>query len=971
MLLKSSIFKKIYLFSLLANLLISLPAVGQNNKTDSLKEVISQNSKDINHLEALIDLSYYYLRRNLDSALYYATSGTKLAKALDNERGIGIALTYQAIANMDLGKVDIAEKLIVEAIKVLENSPKKWDNSLAMSYSILGHLENNKENIDKAFEYYLKAAKLCENSTSSLAKSNIGVHYNNIAILFRNKNEHEKGLKYTREGLKSIQSGKQPLIESALLSSVGRFFGELHELDSALLYFNKALVLKEQVNDKIGKISLLSSIGHLHKSKKEYQKAEALFLEGLALAEATNYQTGIVLYHSNFASLYIASQQYDKAIFYAQKMVDAYENKNIGVDMSIENFYFYLAESYAAIGQFDEAYFYQKKYTTRQDTIAQQKQIERLDELEAKYQLEKKEQEKAAQAKLLKQQGMLLVIGGIFMIVITLVALFLYRLLHQRRVLMQSLQQKNEELKQLDKAKNRFFSNVSHELKTPLTLIISPLKQLLKSKKLDSDTAFLIKSAEKNSTQLFELTNQILELTRFEIQKEVTKNTTFDLAELAKTTCASFESLAANQHINFSYNYHGQTPLIIISDEYKIKTILKNLISNALKYTKPYGRIDVKIIEQAGTIQIAVEDNGQGIRAEDLPYIFDRFYQSKYEETLVKGGTGIGLAICREYAEALNGTIEVNSEWQKGSLFTLTFPKNMVNMSAKTNAIVPTATFNQTYYSSDTFQEHLSTILIVEDNLDMQAYIEFILKQHYNIIKTPHGKAALQVLNEMGTRIDLVISDLMMPVMDGYELMENIKKQPKLANIPTIMLTALNAMDNKIKALKIGINDYIAKPFEAEELLLRIEHLLQFKEERKNAIVSAIENVALEVKIEEEEEEIDIASSSFSETENQWLEELESICLKKIDHTSLTVKELAQDMAMSYTKFWRKLQELLGMSPSQYLQEIRFREARKYIEAQRYSTIKQVAYAVGFKDERNFSRNFKKRFGKYPSEYLE
>ena len=263
--------------------------------------------------------------------------------------------------------------------------------------------------------------------------------------------------------------------------------------------------------------------------------------------------------------------------------------------------------------------------------------------------------------------------------------------------------------------------------------------------------------------------------------------------------------------------------------------------------------------------------------------------------------------------------------------------------------------------SSSIIDANQPTILLAEDNPDMRTYLTSMLQSQYNILTAPHGKAALEVLNENATVINLVISDLMMPIMDGYGLIEAIKQDQQFQNLPTIMLTALSTFDNRIKALQIGINDYISKPFEMEELLLRIEYLLQFQQER-NAISG--------------DSSLDQQSTKkikplLSREDEKWLEELEKLCMNRLDDVNLTVAKLALELAVSHTKLWRKLQQLRGMSPAQYLQEIRFREARKYIEERRYSTVKQVAYAVGFKDERHFSRKFKKRFGKYPSTFLD
>ncbi|NJN78034.1 MAG: response regulator [Saprospiraceae bacterium] len=458
------------------------------------------------------------------------------------------------------------------------------------------------------------------------------------------------------------------------------------------------------------------------------------------------------------------------------------------------------------------------------------------------------------------------------------------------------------------------------------------------------------------------MTTQVLELTKFEANKGSYNPINFNLFQSLKKLHADFETTAQSRQIDFQLEYSGDEDLVVYWDFFKFSTIVKNLISNALKFTSEQCKIviDAKIEDKKLTLQ--VKDNGQGISANDLPHIFGRYYQAKNSVTIQEGGTGIGLAICKEYAKALNGTISVQSQQGHGSVFTLVLP--IVENATANISMLPTASniATETTIStspSTTEKANLPQVLLVEDNLSMQEYIHYILKENYQVHIVPHGKAALNFLSK-NKAIQLIISDLMMPEMNGYELIEALKSNSQYATIPTIMLTALSDTKDKLKALRIGIDDYLTKPFNDEELMARIDNLLDNYEQKT-------EFVALEKSIDNQSNRI---SETLSE-DQQWLQELEEIILKKIGHTNYSVDDLAHDMAMSRVPFYQKLKSLTGLTPKKYIDELRFQKAREILENQELHTIQAVALRVGLKDQKHFARNFKKRFGKYPSEYLE
>ena len=568
------------------------------------------------------------------------------------------------------------------------------------------------------------------------------------------------------------------------------------------------------------------------------------------------------------------------------------------------------------------------------------------------------------------------------------------RLIQQRNLLEKQVEERTktiskqaEELRQLDKVKSRFFANVSHELRTPLTLMLAPISSLLKGKEDKNRQQQLLKLAQNNGRHLLKLINEILDLTKLESGKLELKETGVLLHPFLTRLVSSFESYAQQKKIDFRFYFKFDKELYVFLDMDKFEIIVNNLLSNAFKFTPPEGKIEVHVSEDSN-IQITIKDSGQGIHSNDLPYIFDRFYQSKQPDAPTQGGTGIGLALCREYVSLFNGKIWAQSELGNGSSFFVEIPKRLSvvnypvsieNHEIESNfeaqsinndfQVIEKNTQNNTPELATDTQED-TTILIVEDNQNLRKYLTSILEKKYLIQTAENGKEALQILNEYAEihhspfiTHHLIISDVMMPIMDGFTFLNHVKSNEKLRHIPMIMLTARAEKEDKLRALRIGVDDYILKPFEEDELLVRIENLLKNSEERRQFF---------ETEMKENQfgkESINIATT-ISQEDQLWLEKLEQTVKKQIGNFDFTTEGLAFDMAISRRQLNRRIKKLTGLSTGEYVREVRLQEARRLLENRKYSTVKSVAYSVGLKSLDYFSKQFKERFGVNPSKYL-
>jgi signal transduction histidine kinase/DNA-binding response OmpR family regulator len=672
------------------------------------------------------------------------------------------------------------------------------------------------------------------------------------------------------------------------------------------------------------------------------------------------------------------------------------------------------------MGQTDSAWYYMNKGHKMELDWVTNNENYKIIEVEARYNDEKRITQITKQT---QQRNGLLAIG---LLILLFAAALSYYYLKLRKA--NDITQKQEaQLRMLDAAKSRFFANVSHELRTPLTLILGPLSTLLKNESLNNMGLRQAQLAQSNAQNLLKLVNEILDLSKLESGKMQLQETTVRFQPFISRLVSAFESHAEYLGIHFRMEYKAAERLRLDLDAEKMTQIVNNLLSNALKFTPRNGSVSVKIEDLSNVIRLTVSDTGRGIHPNDLPKVFERFYQTNQVDAAVEGGTGIGLALCRELAAVMEGRIWVKSVLGKGSQFYVEFPKKEVlgigndelgrmNDEYTEGGVLAAATdatglvLNTRDESSPNLitqsQNHKitqplnhSTILIVEDNLDLRAYIADILRgSNYAVLETENGLQALDLLQELQTKNQLpqlILSDIMMPVMDGFQLLKVLKDRPYFQQIPVVMLTARADIRDKLTALRIGVDDYLLKPFDEEELLTRIHNLLknsqlrqQFQLELANEVVSNSAsgsgnfesspnlNAALSPKVatqngQNTEGVLDTTQNPILDTENaEWLEGLEKKVLALIGDSNLNVDRLADDLFTSRNSFYKKVKALTGMTPNEYVQAIRYNQARQLLEMRRSASVKETAFAVGVRDVKYFSEQFRKRFGKLPSDYL-
>ena len=516
-------------------------------------------------------------------------------------------------------------------------------------------------------------------------------------------------------------------------------------------------------------------------------------------------------------------------------------------------------------------------------------------------------------------------------------------------------QAKNQQAaqKQMEEMKYRFFTNISHELRTPLTLIIAPLEYLLK-KEENPDTRKQLKTIDRNAHNLLSLVNQLLDFRRIEMKGETLALETFNLKDMLSRIYESFLPMSEEKNIRFDFHCHPET-FLVTADSPKIEKVVNNLLSNAFKFTPQGGHVTLKAYPEPSDGRemavIQVEDDGIGIPTEEQTHIFERFHQASSHKG--NTGSGIGLNVAKEYVQMHHGKIDVSSGSGKGSRFTVRIP--IGNISHVASPLLPAAPQQEHPVDNPTLPVDYTVrpkILLVEDNNDFRHYIQEELRRHFVVFEASDGEEGEAVALQQ--KPDIIITDLMMPKMDGIELCKRIKHNIDVSHIPIILLTASASVENEERGYKEGADAYMTKPFKWEILTARIHNLLAQRRQQQNEFKQNAEAEAKDVTISPADEDFLNKALRFVE--------------KNMDNSEYSVDELSDDMAMSRATLFRKMRSVIGMSPTDFIRNTRLKRAAQLITEGRLS-VTEIAYSVGYSSPGHFTKSFKKEFGVLPTQY--
>lgn len=542
-------------------------------------------------------------------------------------------------------------------------------------------------------------------------------------------------------------------------------------------------------------------------------------------------------------------------------------------------------------------------------------------------------------------QKMYIVLFSIILLLLIGIMVYIYRtILMKRRI---------EE--EANKAKLQFFTNISHELRTPLTLIADPVNYIIHDDNLNSQQRSMLQIVQRNVLVLTQLVSEILDFRKVQNGKMELRLSDFNLAESMKQWIKLFSASAQKKHITISMD--APDTIMLRADQDKIERICYNLLSNALKYTSEGGEISLMAKEEGGRVMISVADNGCGISSDELPYIFDRFYQAKNAGR----GTGIGLAIVKAFTELHHGEVSATSVEGKGSTFTIHIPVRqkgeVTNQpTEKIEQLVEPSSAqevpNQARHIDELIQPYQTDkpeVLIIDDNIDIRTYLRSVLSEKYNVSEAADGKVGLELARKIVP--DIVLSDIMMPVMDGLAFCQQLKTDKAISHIPVILLTARSLDEQRAEGYEHGADAYLSKPFSLRLLFSRIDNLIQSRKKLSKLFSNSDENDAFE--------------KLSNETDKTFAAQLRKIIQDNLSDNEFNVERIGDEIGLSRVQLYRKVKALTGYSPVEMLRKARLTRARHLLRTTE-KTVSEVAYAVGFSTPSYFSKCYKDEFGESP-----
>lgn len=788
-------------------------------------------------------------------------------------------------------------------------------------------------------------------------------------------------------------------IIASAYSQIASLLGYQLDDNEAEKYYHKAIDYNTNQESQQELVIVLSNYGIFNKKRGRYEKADSLQRAALSEIDSTINNWNLAYFKShiyhNLSALFRAQNMWDSTLYYGRKSLTftetGYHTKVIA-STSAE-----MVIAFSELGILDSAQIYhdrvfeliRRKINPKQYKVGLEgraiflekkgdfkgahqayRQFSELDDslkaIQQGHQLtfsmesfKMKERDLAIDRLTLEKQSAdnlrnLLLVLFLSFITVSIVWIYTYYFRAKKN---KQLLLKTQEIEQL---KSKFFANISHELRTPLTLILGPTETLLsKASAEDKGLLMLIKT---HSLRLKKLVNQVLELTKIEAGKMKLKVREENILPYLKGWVYSFKSQAETKSVILQVSSPEQSLSFYFQKDY-LEHIVNNLVHNAIKFSSEGSTVRVTALRSKDQqeIIITVTDRGIGIPSEALPFIFDRFYQVENPNNPFYEGTGIGLSLTKELVELHGGTIEVSSTPGFGTKFTLTFSAGFEHFS-KDQIREPLPYSQQIDLGSEEIspdgfivseKDQRALVLIVEDQEEVRSYLKSELSATFQIITAENGQQGLEIARNRVP--DLILSDMMMPVMDGLELANILKNDPITDHIPMIMLTARGETEDILEALESKVDSYLTKPFNPSELTLRISNLIQLKKNIGKQYSSNGHQI--------------VEESGYSPKEAQFLATIEAVLEEHLANEQLDVNLLADAMNLSRSQLFRKLRSISGESPSSYIRDFRLEKAKLLLQNE-YLTVAEVSFLVGFNSPSYFSKCFSDKFGKSPGKLI-
>jgi len=919
----------------------------ENRTLDALEEFIESKGSDALLLKFWTFLSNReYARGNFNQALDISERTLQLSIELE-------ANDYEAELSSILGMLYSIKGRYDEA-RTISNKAKKQsidlgdERLITKSLTALGNTEQRSGNFEKAISYYFEIDSIFQNSSYYNSNDHAKILINMGLIYASVLEDPEKGKEY----LNSVLHLTPPIPEALYFATLGRIGNiwlkeeEYHTADSLLEIAINGLESHHNSRDLVvstmylGKSKILQGVDNY--GLQLLQKAKSKFDE-------LSDRSGQRLVNRQLANYYQDKKQYEKSEHHLSQVLQYSYSPSQRVAVLKQ-----IAHVAARQGKFETAYDSLLSHTQLLDSLYEMEYQVGLTELENQYQTAQKEKEiiqlKLNQTLYESRNQKLISWGFIIGFLLLASASFYYYRSRQKTIL-------NQHLKDLDNLKSKLFADISHEFRTPLSLISGPVELISQKVNDISIIQQELDIVRNNTKKLNHLVDSVQHLSKLDAGKMELHITVYSLPKHLNTICASFESLAQSKSLPFYVELDLPDREYCYAPDH-IETIIYNLLSNAIKFTIT-GEIRLKASYTNGITQISVSDTGIGLSEHEKDKIFDRYHRVENNVRSIEG-IGIGLALTNELVKLHLGKIEVQSTPDIGSIFTIQIPTDRAFYISKGHEVDSSSTIQQnlfppivseTIHTEKVGNKEQPVILIIEDNIEMREHIKSLFVEDYHILKSANGKEGFaQAVAEIP---DIIISDLMMPIMDGISLLKAIKSDIRTSHIPFLMLTANHNEQEKLKGLELRADDFLTKPFSIEEVRLKVKNHILLREQ-------------LKVKYLNSESEGISTAEPINETEDRFWKNLNEVTMQNLSDASFTTDDFAKAMHMSRMQLHRKLTSLTDLSASRFIRNERLKRGHRILLTETKS-ISEVAYEVGFTSPSFFTHCFKEKYGVTPS----
>ncbi len=849
------------------------------------------------------------------------------------------------IALLRLVQYDTAVMVLDQGIELVAGR-SGFSSVEAALYNARGNVHREQNKYQEALRDYITATRLFEanNDLKGLTQP-----LSNIGNLHNLMNETDKAIEYAQRSLDVARQAGVPASVAYSYRLLGRIYRKQGKAQEALDAYAGANTIFDSLNSRREMAETYISIGNIFFDQKQFSDAWKNYHGALATVKVLPDTLLMAYAYSAIGQTAMSLERWNDARAYLDTTLVIAGLKNFG-PLRMDALQA-LSEMYEKLGNDKLAFQYYRRFVSLRDSVTAIQNRKDALALEAQYQSEKKDDAirilNAENELKSSQQQMLIIVAG-FMLILALVLYNRYQVKTKA----------NRKLQEIDAIKSQFFTNISHELRTPLTLIMAPLERYLKNE-TDNDKRRQLDLMGRNAKQLQMLTEQMLDLAKLESGTMPLDLSINDAASFVRLIAGAFETLAEQRGIDFKCIVASDVQNACF-DRDKLEKILNNLLSNAFKFTHEGGTVELRATQGEGNLRLEVIDTGAGIPSDKLPHVFERFYQAHGQQSHV-AGTGVGLALVKELAEVHHATVTASSAEGEGSSFVVSVPADP-EYYRKRGFVIEQSTPEKVETTDESIGDYMSLplegsepaplVLIAEDHPEMGAFIGELLRQKYRVDIVSNGRLALERARQ--TVPDIVISDWMMPEMDGRTFCAEMKQNDATSHIPVLMLTARTDIASKLEGLVTGVDDYLTKPFNGEELVARVDNIIAQRARLRRAFSR---NVVLQP-----------SNVPITSRDEAFLSRLMACIEQRHPESDFGIDELALEMAMSRMQLHRKLKAVTDQSPGELLRTFRLEKARQLLISGR--TVSEVCFDVGFNNVPHFSKAFREFTGVTPTTFI-